>query len=290
MVPNLTAATHLDDDLLDRVADLERRVVAADGGRLKLEWGVLRSRDGDRISDFVSWQGDRVVGFCGIYAFGGPVELAGMVDPNLRRQGIGSALLAAAMPVVASYGGDSALLVTPRTTTAGRAFAEAHGGQLRHSEHYLVLGATPQPPTTHRDVVIRDAADDDAPDLGRIVGAAFNQDPGEFRLHSGRGERQLTLARDGVVIGHLRLSAHDGRVGVYAFAVDPSLQGQGIGRTVLARVCHDLRTHGVDTVTLEVETDNDHALGLYTSLGFERRATEDYFAVPVQRVVATERT
>jgi len=33
---------------LAAVVELERRVVAADSGRLKLEWGTLRSRSGDQ--------------------------------------------------------------------------------------------------------------------------------------------------------------------------------------------------------------------------------------------------
>jgi len=68
---------------------------------------------------------------------------------------------------------------------------------------------------------------------------------------------------------------------VYGFAVDPARQGRGIGRDVLRRVCHQLRREGVGTIGLEVEVDNDSALGLYTSLGFVRVTTEDYFAVPL---------
>ena len=34
---------------LDAIAELERRVIEVDGGRLKLEWGRLRRRSGDRV-------------------------------------------------------------------------------------------------------------------------------------------------------------------------------------------------------------------------------------------------
>jgi len=34
------------------------------------------------------------------------------------------------------------------------------------------------------------------------------------------------------------------------------------------------------TVHLEVATDNDRALNLYTSLGFQPVITEDYYALP----------
>ena len=49
---------------------------------------------------------------------------------------------------------------------------------------------------------------------------------------------------------------------------------------MLRRVCQRLRADGAQRVGLEVEVDNEHALGLYTSLGFVRVTTEDYFRLP----------
>src|SRR5690242_714263 len=134
----------LNDEALAAIAELERRVVAADGGRIKLEWGVLRSRSGDRVEDLLWWDGDRLVGFLGIYAFGAPTaELTGMVDPDFRRRGIASALLSAALPLCRERGYTETLLVTPRTPAAARDLALARGGVLHHSEYALQLTRTP---------------------------------------------------------------------------------------------------------------------------------------------------
>src|SRR6185503_7821099 len=85
---------------LDAIAGLERRVVAADGGRLKLEWDALRRRSGRDVEDVLCWDGERLLGFLGIYLHGAPtIELAGMVDPAARRRGIGTALLDAGLRV-----------------------------------------------------------------------------------------------------------------------------------------------------------------------------------------------
>lgn len=142
---------------LDAIAALERRVVDHDGARLKLEWGHLRSRAGERPEDLLWCEDGRLLGFLGLYRFGGTtVELAGMVDPDARRRGIGTALLDAALA--------------------------------------------------------------------------------ECRV---RGHAQ-------------------------------------------ARVCRGLMADGVHRVSLEVAVDNDRALGLYTSLGFEPVATEDYHELPLR--------
>ena len=90
----------------------------------------------------------------------------------------------------------------------------------------------------------------------------------------------LVVVRDGATVGYLRRTLHDGEGGVYGFVIDAVLRGRGIGRDVLRRVCQRLRDDGARRVGLEVEVDNEHALGLYTSLGFARVTTEDYFRLP----------
>jgi ribosomal protein S18 acetylase RimI-like enzyme len=77
----------------------------------------------------------------------------------------------------------------------------------------------------------------------------------------------------------MRVHQTGDRGDVYGFVVDPPLQGRGIGRDVLRRVCRQLREQGATLVGLEVEAQNDNAIRLYTSLGFEPVTTEDYWAI-----------
>jgi ribosomal protein S18 acetylase RimI-like enzyme len=96
------------------------------------------------------------------------------------------------------------------------------------------------------------------------------------------GDTTYVVERSGTAVGTVRLSVHGDRGGVYGFAVLPEEQGKGIGRDVLARCCRMLRADGRTRVTLEVETENESALGLYTSTGFVREAGEDYCRLPVR--------
>ncbi|QLL08415.1 ribosomal protein S18-alanine N-acetyltransferase [Mycobacterium vicinigordonae] len=54
---------------------------------------------------------------------------------------------------------------------------------------------------------------------------------------------------------------------VHTIGVDPAFQGQGIGRRLLDELL-DFADGGV--VYLEVRTDNEPAIGLYRSVGFEQ--------------------
>jgi ribosomal protein S18 acetylase RimI-like enzyme len=267
---------------LDAVADLEARVLAVDGGRLKLEWPTLRRRPGTAVEDLLWWEGDQVTGFCGLYAFGPPtIEIVGMVDPAWRRRGIGTTLLDAAVDVVGDRGLGPILLVVPGPSAGGHALAARHGAAVAHSEHALVLHQAPGSLVSDPDITLRVATGDDAPSVARLLAAGFGHRPDDLfaRLMVDTG-RTLLIERGGDAVGTVRITL-DGKVGgVYGFAVDPVHQRQGIGRDVLARVCRQLRDEGATQIQLEVAVDNDRALDLYLSLGFARTQTEDYYELP----------
>ncbi|BFU43647.1 GNAT family N-acetyltransferase [Krasilnikovia sp. MM14-A1004] len=260
---------------LDAIEDLERRVVAADGGRLKLEWNTLRHRSGHDVEDILWWDGERLLGFLGIYTHSAPtIELAGMVDPDARRRGIGTALLDAALRVCREREHSSILLVVPRPSVAGRSLAQRRGGTLDHSEHALQLPGAPTEVPADPGVTIRAATAADQSAVRELMRSGFGWEP---PLDAAHDPDTLVVERDGRPIGTLRLS-HDGdRVGVYGFAIHPDHQGRGIGRDVLHRVCREALAGGATAVHLEVATDNDRALNLYTSLGFRPVMTEDYY-------------
>jgi ribosomal-protein-alanine acetyltransferase len=82
----------------------------------------------------------------------------------------------------------------------------------------------------------------------------------------------LVAEQDGVIVGwslalvrrHRR--SMSGRI--YAVAVDPSRQGRGLGRRLIAPLLDALRDRGAARAYLEVRTDNLGAISLYRKLGF----------------------
>lgn len=266
----------LPDDVLAELVDLEARVLAVDGGRLKLEWGALRSRPVDAANDVLVHADGRLVGFVGVYRHGAEPELTGMIDPAHRRQGLASAALAVALPLV---DGPSALLVVPRASAGGRRLALARGGVFDHAEHALVQREA-QPVVPAPDgLQVRPAVEDDRAAVGRLHELGF----GDPRGAGERLEGTLVAEVDGRFAACLVVERRPEHAGVYGFVVDPDLRGRGIGRAVLDRVCRDLRADGVAEVRLEVEVENERALGLYTSLGFDPVTTEDYYRLATAR-------
>jgi ribosomal protein S18 acetylase RimI-like enzyme len=279
----LEEAAGLSPRALDAIAELERSVVAADGGRLKLEWGRLRRRAGDRVEDLLWWDGERLVGFLGIYGFGSSLELAGMVAPDARRRGIGSALLDGAAPLCRGRDARQVLLIVPRASVAGKRLALRRGAVLDHSEHALVLPG--DPPGGPRDpaISLRPANAADLEFLSELLEVAFGApapDDLAERLDSAHGPIMVVEA-EGSAVGTLAVSRNGDDAAIYGFAIDPPWQGRGIGRQALRRACEQLRAEGARQIGLEVAVENERALGLYTSVGFRPVTTEDYFALPL---------
>lgn len=262
----------------DALAALERRVLAADGVRLKLEWASIR--EGRTVAALVWHERDELVAFIGLYAFGGPpdVELIGMVDPSWRRRGIATALLDRALEICAAHGHRHRLLIVPRGSPAAAALVSARGATLEHSEHSLALEDEPRRPPEDPLTTIRDATEADRADRRRILTAGFGPPP-ESSLDrlGGDGFRCMMIDHAGVPVGtaHLSVEPEHGYIG--GFAIDPEHRGRGIGRDALGRFCVALRACGPGRVELQVEAQNDLALGLYTSTGFTPLSTEDYY-------------
>lgn len=277
-------ARGLDAEQLQAIADLEQRVVSHDGGRLKLEWDALRQRAAHQVQDVLAWDGRSLVGFCGIYQFGAEPEIAGAVDPAHRRRGIGSALLDRALALLGERSCPSVLLVAPRAGESGRRFAAARGAPFHHAEHHMALDGPPAGPPPARPstegLVVRPATEADRTAVASILEEAFGPGASSFDA-AGPHEVALVVERAATVVGGLRLSLEGDAAGVYGLAVRSSERGKGIGRAALYEVCLEARRRGASKVTLEVEVDNDRALGLYTSVGFERRTTEEYFQLGV---------
>jgi ribosomal protein S18 acetylase RimI-like enzyme len=267
---------------LDAVAELEARVVAADGGRLKLEWAWLRSRAPGQSGDLIWREGGQVLGFAGLYGMqhAGTVEIAGMVDPDVRRRGIGTALLQAARQLAAERSFADALLIVPRNGAGGLEFALGRGATLHHSEHALLLEQRPEGQAGVDGVVLRRATADDIPELGYLLTAGFGDAPTSFeRMLNEEWSKVLMVEYRDELVGTLRIVDN---AGIYGFVIDPKYQGRGLGREALRRVCEEMFDEGAESVHLEVEVDNDRALGLYTSLGFSLVTTEDYYELEVR--------
>jgi ribosomal-protein-alanine N-acetyltransferase len=111
----------------------------------------------------------------------------------------------------------------------------------------------------------------DAPKLAQLHGASFHRGWGEGEFEQMLAERNtlvLRLRQGRKVIGFAvsRMAADEAEI--LSIAVDPKHRGRGLSRNLLLTHLGHLAGHGVRTVFLEVEENNQPARRLYARAGF----------------------
>jgi mycothiol synthase len=252
---------------------------------------VLRELPHDRTGHLLAADDGGVIGYLNLSAI---AEL--VVHPDARRNGIGTAMIHAAL----SKTDDASQFWAHGTLDSARATASALGlstvrelVQMRRSLDYLTDPAVPD------GVRIRTyAGEADDAELLRVNNAAFVTHPeqggwtkadlAERRAETWFDPEGLFLAfseQTGALLGFHWTKIHADQVGlgeVYVVGVDPAAQGGGLGAVLtgigIAHLARRLSSAARPTVMLYVESDNAAALRTYQRLGFTRYSVDTAYA------------
>lgn len=100
----------------------------------------------------------------------------------------------------------------------------------------------------------------------------WNDAPADFaRALGGATSTILVARRDGVPVGSVMVGQDGHRGWLYYLAVQPAMQGQGIGTALFHAAEHWLRERDVPKLQLMVRGDNAGALAFYHRLGLDRQ-------------------
>src|SRR5579859_2639207 len=112
-----------------------------DGLRMRIDMKMLRERSGDENNDFLYYIDGQLVGYLEADSYGRQEkELAGMVHPDFRRQGIFTALFTAAREEFQQHGVQKLIVVCEHKSASGQAFLATTSAELGYSEHEMWLG------------------------------------------------------------------------------------------------------------------------------------------------------
>lgn len=162
------------------------------------------------------------------------------------------------------------------------------------------------PPTPPADVSLRRATVADAPEFARVNSHPDVQ-PNLMQLPFGCAERWrqqladndkpgslnfvLVAEREGRMLGNAGLHPAGAQlrrrhVAALGIAVDGAAQGQGVGRLLMQALCdYADRWAQILRIELTVFADNERAIRLYRSMGFEHEGTHRGYALRDGRFV-----
>jgi len=263
---------------LQDIENLQKEVEAYDDLQMKLNWEMLRTRDSNQL-DFFHYEGEELIAFIGVYAFGSTAEVTGMVKPGERRKGHFMQLFKEAMAIAKQNGFKRILLNAPASSAAAKVFLANQGANYGFSEHQMQW--QPRELEEMEGIILLQATVEDKDMRVRLDMEAFALAEEDARAMNSRvdGEEDtdmLMIVVNEEVVGKIRVKREEGEAWIYGFAILPEQQGKGIGRRVLRKVVKQQSEAG-HTVHLEVETKNAHALNLYESVGFKAVHAQDYY-------------
>jgi len=140
--PYIVLKEHLDLKDYQEITNLHDICIRTDQITLKLELDYKLSRAKakplrvGRFNEFLYYDGHLLIGYMGICQFGrAAMEVAGMVHPDYRRQGVFKSLFALVMDEWGKRDSLKMLLLSDAKSNSGQGFIASTHAVLEHSEY-----------------------------------------------------------------------------------------------------------------------------------------------------------
>jgi mycothiol synthase len=246
------------------------------------------------ISEFMYYAGEQLVGYIGICDFGGtsaPLEITGMVHPKYRRQGIFSKLFELVIAECGRRNARGILVLCDKKSVSGQKFLERVGAAYKFSEFEMYLHDESFEMIEKRlcGINFRKATNADAFEVARQNTIYFGDRPEEENENDSNEEillpedeerKGMTIyfaEKDNQIIGKVHLQMINGLGGIYGLGILPENRGKGFGRAILLKAIEKLKDAKATEIMLQVAAENETALRLYKSSGFQETSVMDYF-------------
>ena len=300
--PWIKLKSGLNQEDYDLINGLLMRCMQNDGITLKLELDYKLSDAKNTseaagiqgINEFMYFNGTELIGYVGICGFGGgsaPLEITGMVHPAYRRHGIFTKLHELVKDECRRRNAAGVLLLCDKKSDSGHEFLNSFGALYKYSEFEMYLRDEHKGIAKEllHEIILRKASNEDAGEVAR-QNAIYSSDraeqedkdaPAEILLlpeeEEKRGMTIYLAESEEEIIGKVHLQVSSGIGGIYGLGVLPEYRGKGYGRAILLKAVEKLKAVKAEQIMLQVAAENEKALSLYKSCGFEEMSVMDYF-------------
>jgi ribosomal protein S18 acetylase RimI-like enzyme len=277
--------TSLTENQIEQIQELQQYCMAYDGSGRELFLSNDINYHKDMPCFFLSYQNAIL---CGVLIVFAPTmetaEISAYVHPSHRRNGIFSAMLLEAWQVIHQFNITKVLMVTDAVAVTCKEILSKWQGVLSHSEYLLVYQGGEKPvsfPFAAR-CLIREAEESDLEKIIQLNMAGFGEDQenAAHMVHENFQHKETRcfvglLENEIFGLGNVRKEGSD--FYICGFLVSPANQGKGLGRFLLYQILKQLTPTPDESITLEVDSENQVAYFLYTTSGFEVQSQADYY-------------
>lgn len=253
--------------------------------QVHLNMGIDYLESGSGDPSILCYHHDQLAGMLTWYGLGdGKAVVNGMVHPAYRRQGLFRRMLALARTEQHKVGIDGLEYRVAAACPSGMAFVSRLGGQRGKVEYSMILANTPQAEPGHPSLTLRPMAESDYEFAVACSMQAFGdaeQWTRDYLTRTARPPRSAWIvSAEGDDIGFLRFfHFHAGAALIQDVCVLPQRQKSGYGYALVCEAVRLLHAQGVEQIRLNVDADNERALGLYRKAGFAVEAEYHHYAV-----------
>jgi ribosomal protein S18 acetylase RimI-like enzyme len=250
---------------------------------------IVEKSETNYVNELMYYDGKELIGYLGIASFGGalaPFELTGMVHPSYRRQGVFTKLMELALNECRSRNAPSILLLCDKTSASGQEYLRKIKVKYQYSEFEMYLKKENQNnlQVDFKDIHFRKALNTDAGEVARqnaiYFGDEEDSNEDDWMLPEEEEKKGMTIylaEKEDTIIGKVHLQLINGLGGIYGVGVLPEFRGNGYGRAILSKAIRQLQEEKADEIMLQVAAENETALKLYLSCGFQETSVMDYY-------------
>lgn len=234
------------------------------------------------INEFMYYNSNELIGYIGISEFEqGVLEISGLVHPEYRNRGIFTQLHNLVEAELKKRNNHKILVLCDNNSSLGINFIKKVSKEYHHSEYDMILNKDLFPKSLEHSLNIRNASKNDAGEIAIMTKDFFDIEIKEDMIITESIENgSLFIAElNNIGIGSVRIELIDGVGGIYGLGVLSQYRGKGYGKELLMWSVERLIKMGTEKVILQVDTDNDNALNLYKSCGFEVDHAISYYII-----------
>jgi ribosomal protein S18 acetylase RimI-like enzyme len=255
-----------------------------DGVDIKFNYSMIANRKTNDLGDFCWFHEGKLVGYVSLDRFGRKGEITVAVHPEFRRQGIFMVLYNAAVEQAKVQNCSELLLVSYRDSSSGAAALRKLCLPYKVSEYCMKAKIEDIPNQPASDVMLIAVTSQHVQELSNMLNVSFPEtgwgSPTELLEELSEPSKRYYLAQTaGTTIGHIGVTIGDNETYIRGVGILPEWRRRGFGRKMLAET---LRRHigaGATQLELDVATENEGALNIYTACGFRQSNVYDYYLV-----------